>query len=236
MSTTTKPTILLVHGAWHGSWCWKFQIPMLEALGYSVETVDLPCTSKVPGTTQSDDAAQVRSSVESLLSKGKSVIVLAHSYGGSIASAGMRGLSGEHNGMLLGLIALCAVMHPGGYDQGEFIRNAGSLPFVVSWDSPVEGLCVVKDPASLFYTPDVPADRIKWALPQVRPHSMAASMDIVPPQVWQDDHYTGQLGYIRCTADVSIPIERQDSIIEAAGGQERWPLFVMSGSSSYSDR
>lgn len=48
---------------------------MLEALGYSVETVDLPCTSKVPGTTQSDDAAQVRSSVESLLSKGKSVIV-----------------------------------------------------------------------------------------------------------------------------------------------------------------
>jgi hypothetical protein len=139
------------------------------------------------------------------------------------------GLPKKSNGELLGLIALCSYMHPGGFDQGEFIRSIGSLPFV-EWDSPVEGLCVFKDPPSLFYTPDVPTDRIDWAIPRVRPQSVAASMGVVPPQIWQDDTYTGQLGYIRCTADAAIPIEQQDSIIEVAGGQERWVVRTLEGS------
>lgn len=230
MSTATKPTIVLVHGAFHGSWCWKFQIPILEALGYTVETVDLPCTSEVPGTTQSDDAAQVRSSVESLLRKGRRVVVLAHSYAGSIASAGIRGITdGKTNGMLLGLIALSAFMYPSGFDSAAFIRSIGGLPGAM-WDTPAVGLLVIKDAKSTFYAPDVPEDRAEWALAQLRPQSMTATNDIVPPQVWQDDSYTGQLGYIRCTADAAIPIEQQDRIIEAAGGQERWIVRTLEGS------
>ena len=231
MSITDKATIVLVHGAWHGSWCWKFQIPTLEALGYTVETVDLPCTSGTPGITQFDDAANVRSVVKKLLDQGKRVIVLAHSYGGPIGSAALTGLSGKSNqGLLLGLIALCAYVFPGGMDQGAVIRSLGGLPYV-SWNTPSEGLFVVKDPGSLLFKPDVPADHVEWALTQLRPQSMAANMGIVPPQVWQDSTYTGQLGYIRCTADVAIPLEQQDSMIEGAGGQEKWLVRTLEGSS-----
>ena len=37
-----RPTILLVHGAWHGAWCWDLLRPHLESLGYSTAAVELP--------------------------------------------------------------------------------------------------------------------------------------------------------------------------------------------------
>ncbi|MER7811169.1 alpha/beta fold hydrolase, partial [Streptomyces sp900116325] len=39
--------MLLVHGAWHGSWCWEKLIPELTARGWHV-TVDLPSASADP--------------------------------------------------------------------------------------------------------------------------------------------------------------------------------------------
>ena len=35
-------TFALVHGAWHGAWCWERLTPELEALGHRVITMDLP--------------------------------------------------------------------------------------------------------------------------------------------------------------------------------------------------
>jgi pimeloyl-ACP methyl ester carboxylesterase len=38
----TATTIVLVHGAWHGSWCWQPVIPRLLRHGFAPFTVDLP--------------------------------------------------------------------------------------------------------------------------------------------------------------------------------------------------
>src|SRR5690606_27144500 len=35
-------TYLLVHGAWHGAWCWNRLIPLLHDAGHKVITPDLP--------------------------------------------------------------------------------------------------------------------------------------------------------------------------------------------------
>ena len=35
-------TFALVHGSWHGSWCWERLTPELEARGHGVVTMDLP--------------------------------------------------------------------------------------------------------------------------------------------------------------------------------------------------
>ncbi len=35
-------TYILVHGAWHGAWCWKKVVPLLEAKGNRVLAIDLP--------------------------------------------------------------------------------------------------------------------------------------------------------------------------------------------------
>src|SRR5438270_610225 len=38
------PSVVLVHGAWHGSWCWETVLPLLAEQGLDVRTVDLPST------------------------------------------------------------------------------------------------------------------------------------------------------------------------------------------------
>jgi pimeloyl-ACP methyl ester carboxylesterase len=49
-------TFALVHGAWHGAWCWKKLTPELESKGHRVITMDLPCDD---GSATFDDYADV---------------------------------------------------------------------------------------------------------------------------------------------------------------------------------
>jgi pimeloyl-ACP methyl ester carboxylesterase len=49
-------TFALVHGAWHGAWCWERLTPELESLGHRVITMDLPCDD---GSASFDDYADV---------------------------------------------------------------------------------------------------------------------------------------------------------------------------------
>lgn len=35
-------TFVLVHGAWHGGWCWEKVVPLLKKEGHEVVVVDLP--------------------------------------------------------------------------------------------------------------------------------------------------------------------------------------------------
>ncbi|KAM3535376.1 hypothetical protein MY4038_001430 [Beauveria bassiana] len=238
MSPTEAVTIVLVHGAWHGPWCWKHQIPELQKFGYQVETIHLPSAQGIAGKTQYDDANAVRVLLETLLSAGKRVVVVGHSYAGPIGCAAMIGLSEQERagkqlaGGVLGLLALCAFLFPGGMDQGAEIRRMNGLPYVV-WDSPSDGLFVPKDPQSMFFPPDVPQDRADWAIPQLRPQSMAANMGIVPPQAWQEDadHYAGKLGYIVCTDDNLVSFENQMAFVDGAGGRDKWTVRELRGSS-----
>lgn len=36
-------TFGLVHGAWHGAWCWELLTPLLQQEGHDVVAMDLPC-------------------------------------------------------------------------------------------------------------------------------------------------------------------------------------------------
>jgi pimeloyl-ACP methyl ester carboxylesterase len=35
-------TYVLIHGAWHGSWCWDKVVPLLQQAGHQVVAPDLP--------------------------------------------------------------------------------------------------------------------------------------------------------------------------------------------------
>jgi len=35
-------TYVMVHGAWHGAWCWYKVVPLLQRAGHTVVAPDLP--------------------------------------------------------------------------------------------------------------------------------------------------------------------------------------------------
>ena len=75
-------TVVLVHGAWHGAWCWEQVLPLLDAAAVPVVAVDLPSVSYADATLH-DDADYVRGALDSIDGE---VVLVGHSYGGAVIS------------------------------------------------------------------------------------------------------------------------------------------------------
>ncbi len=83
---------ILVHGAWHGAWCWYKVLPELRARGHSVEAVDLP-SHGIDHTPISEvsPAAYAARVGEALDRAGRPAVLVGHSMGGLVIS-----LAAEH--------------------------------------------------------------------------------------------------------------------------------------------
>jgi pimeloyl-ACP methyl ester carboxylesterase len=79
---SSKPTIVLVHGAFADGSSWARVIPILEADGYTVIAVQNPLTSL------SDDVATTKRVIDA--QKGP-VVVVGHSYGGAVITGAAAG-------------------------------------------------------------------------------------------------------------------------------------------------
>jgi pimeloyl-ACP methyl ester carboxylesterase len=71
-------TFALVHGAWHGAWCWEQLTPLLQHAGHDVVTMDLPSED---GAATFDTYADVVCAA--LDGRGDDVVLVGHSYGGN---------------------------------------------------------------------------------------------------------------------------------------------------------
>jgi pimeloyl-ACP methyl ester carboxylesterase len=71
----TKPSIVLVHGAWADGTGWEKVIPPLEKKGFSVTAVQLPLKALA------EDVATAKRAIE--MQKGD-VVLVGHSYGGAV--------------------------------------------------------------------------------------------------------------------------------------------------------
>lgn len=71
-------TFALVHGGYHGAWCWEHVTPLLEQAGHDVVVMDLPLED---GTATFDTYADVVCAA--LADFGDDVILVGHSYAGN---------------------------------------------------------------------------------------------------------------------------------------------------------
>lgn len=78
-------TYVLVHGAWHGGWCWHKVVPLLEKEGHKVEAPDLPGhgKDKTP-ISEITLEAYVQSICRILDAQPEPVILVGHSMGGRV--------------------------------------------------------------------------------------------------------------------------------------------------------
>jgi pimeloyl-ACP methyl ester carboxylesterase len=193
----SKPTIVLVHGAWHGSWCWQRVVPLLEERGVAVRTVDLPSVGAAPGagTDLTADAAAVEAVIEEVAGP---VVLCGHSYGGMV-------ISRVEARSVVRLVYLCAFMPLEGHSLVS--GNAGKP---APWVQLLDGELMQPDPArtgELFYGDCDPEVR-EWAKRMVRVQSSAVMMEPVARPAWRRVPST----YVVCTKDMAIPAHVQRDV------------------------
>jgi len=73
--------LLLIHGAWHGSWFWRRVEPLLRDAGVRHLSLELPLSS------YDDDVAATRAAAAGLAAEGgEGIVACGHSYGGRVLS------------------------------------------------------------------------------------------------------------------------------------------------------
>lgn len=80
-------TYVLIHGSWHGAWCWHKTIPLLEQAGHKAIALDLPGHGR-DWTAASDVSMQsyVDAVCQALDAQSEPVILVGHSRGGIVIS------------------------------------------------------------------------------------------------------------------------------------------------------
>jgi pimeloyl-ACP methyl ester carboxylesterase len=192
MGDRSAATVVLVHGSWHGAWCWDRVVPLLAPHGLRVATIDLPsCGRDAAGLADLEgDIRAVRLLLKRL--EGP-VIVCAHSYGGAPVTAAASG-----QGKVRRLIYLSAFM----LDVGESCSTTvgGSLP---SW-------CIARDDGTFIIDPcaapgilygDCDPRICKLAVSRLVPQLTVTSAQTVGAAAWRTIPST----YVVCTLDRAIP-------------------------------
>lgn len=145
---------VLVHGAFHGSWCWKEVAPLLEQAGHRVTSVDLH-----RGSRQAD-VAVLQEAVDAAARGGDDVIAVGHSLG-CYGIAWLRPESLAHAVYLAGPL------------RGDDVPEPRTMDlFWQSVEYPADGWMRIppEKAIALFYhdcAPDVAADAAARLIPNV---------------------------------------------------------------------
>jgi pimeloyl-ACP methyl ester carboxylesterase len=191
--------IVLVHGAWHGAWCWDPVVQRLE--GCDVVAVDLPTMAHADATF-ADDAAAVRAAID-----GEPTVLCGHSYGGLVIGAAADRSEVEH------CVFLCAFA----LEEGEPLAGVASpLQSAMRF----EGATTSIDPAlanEAFYG-DVHPDLAASAITRLRPMALGATAEPRGVGAWRTKPST----YVVCTDDQSIEVAAQRTMAARCTDAVEW--------------
>ncbi len=139
----SKPTILLVGGAWHTAAYLKPLATALEAADYPTITLALPSVGASPAKLDfGDDVALVRSTASELAADGKHVVAVLHSFGGIVGTEALQGLgqaSMKGTGAVLGLVYIATMLPKKGDSFEAHLESVGDF----AWKPAREALTVV---------------------------------------------------------------------------------------------
>jgi pimeloyl-ACP methyl ester carboxylesterase len=200
-----QSTVVLVHGAWHGAWCWDEVVSRLSGGGLAVVALDLPSAGS--GGDLYDDARALRAVLDD--TPGDKVVV-GHSYGGIVITEGAAGADGVRH-----LVYLTAFM----LDEGQSLADiAGTTPPDWQIPSPDGKTLTVSEPRKVFYNTCAP-DVADAAAARLRPQTVASLVEPVRAVAWRDVAST----YVICDRDQAIPVPAQEAMSAHAGTTHRLP-------------
>ena len=207
----TETTFVLVHGAYHGSWCFEKLMTQLEQRGQKAVGVDLPlCPDKTTPVSMEDCMA----AMEKVIPQGcQPVILCGHSNGGHFISA----FAERHPERVKELVYITATLLPDGcsaFDE-PVLRDDCPKPrresnAVCKW-YPVETEEDFVTVWNYFYSGADRADA-QWAVQHLRPQPLDCLA--TPNRLTQERYGSVGRSYVLCTDDRCMSAALQRAMLE----------------------
>lgn len=199
-------TFVLVHGAWHGGWCWHKIVQRLEARGHKAVAPDYPGhgddKSPIGDLTFDQIVAKMCATIDT---QREPVVLVGHSYGGAVITQ-----TGELRAeKVKTLVYLTAFLLADGQSVGEEAQHDKGSELSGNLAVAPDGRTATANPEiieSAFYA-QCPDEDIALARKRLVPEALAGFQTKMKtsPERW------GRIPriYIECTRDRAISIEQQ---------------------------
>jgi pimeloyl-ACP methyl ester carboxylesterase len=211
--TSIMATYVLVHGAWHGSWCWRHVVPLLRARGHTVLAPDLPGhgDDPAPAHAQTLDTYAQRIS-ETVGACDGDVVLAGHSLGGLVISA----VAESRPERLRRLVYVTAFLPRDGDSLVRICSVDPDNPLSAASVRTPDQKCVTVQPERLreiFYA-DCPAEDVAFAKTRLGPEPLAVmfqAVHVTPARFGRVPR-----AYIHCSRDVALPLFVQEQMVAAS--------------------
>lgn len=221
--SAVKPILIFVPGAWHTPEAYRPTTSILERAGYTTVKVPLPSIdseSKGLGPQQNwnDDVAAIRSELVKHIEAGQNVVLIVHSYSGTVGSEACRGLGKEYReaqdlpGGVVKLVYIAAFVLDTGHSVWEGSNGNPTNDDKLS----IEGdLCYAKpeNAASWFYN-ECDADTQTALVPRLKSLAWKVFWSKVEHTAWREIPGV----YLITEKDRAIPVALQEAMLDAAKG------------------
>lgn len=211
-ATAAKSTYVLVHGAFAGGWAWDRMVPLLEARGHAVVTLDLPAhgTDETP-TASATLQGYTDAVVEVLDSASQPVILVGHSMGGIVVSQAAEARPDKVNK----LVYLAAIL----IDDGQSLfGDAAAMPDTSAtlgsyFEPSVDGLALRDGWIENAFCPDCSTDDMAL----IKAHQRLEPLDPLgtPIHVTQEKWGSVPRVYIETLQDLSLGTAKQRAFYNA---------------------
>ena len=185
-------TFGLVHGAFHGAWCWELLAAELRTLGHETVAMDLPCEDPDAGTQRYAEVV-----AEALGDRGP-VVLVGHSLGGLTIPLVAAARPIER------MVFLCAFIPIPGQPFSAQFGEEGIFPPTPESTWPVAGddglMTWPTERVIPVLYPDVQAPIAAWAAGRLRRQSGTPHAEPCPLTTWPDTPSS----YILCRDDLGV--------------------------------
>lgn len=201
---------VLVHGAWHGGWCWRKLVRELEALGHRASAPDLPGHG---GDTTPHDRIDVQAYTDRVCDTiddcPGDVVLVGHSLGGLTISQ----VAEHRHDRLRSLVYLAAFVPLTGGTIAETTQIVSSGIQASVTPSP-DGLSSVFDgerAREVFYG-DCSEQDVQWARERLCPQPMQVFRSVL--QLSEERFGSVPRDYIVCLRDEALTVAGQERMAE----------------------
>ena len=199
-------TFILVHGSFHGGWCWERIANRLTEAGHKVFAPDLPGMGAERAPVRDVTLASTGGFIAQLAQRQpERVVLVGHSFGGvTISDAAERAPNS-----IAGLVYVSAVLLPSGASAMDLVLRSGKLPAGVSLSSDGAEITIDSDHARERYYKGCDEADARDALARLVPQPTRPMKD----QLFHTPERFGTIprAYIECLHDNALPLDFQRS-------------------------